>query len=37
MTIHEYLMQACQDDARRAGPIAPVKRLAALILHRATA
>jgi hypothetical protein len=57
MTIHEYLMQACQDDARRAGerdrlllearraslarrgragPIAPVKRLAALILHRAT-
>jgi hypothetical protein len=58
MSIHEYLMNACQDDAqragergrlllearrasltrhRRAGPIAPVKRMAALLLHRASA
>ena len=57
MSIHEYLMHTCQDDARRAGerdrlllearrarpprreragPIAPAKRMAALLLHRAT-
>lgn len=57
MSIHKALMNACQDDARRAGerdrlllearranltrrgragPIAPVKSMATLVLHRAT-
>jgi hypothetical protein len=60
MSIHEYLLKACQDDAVRAGQllearrtgmarrqrpdpaaptagIAPVRRLARLLFHRATA